>query len=128
MVNKGDFLAQIDPRPYQVALEQAEAQLAKDQAALKNAQVDLAGYRTLVAQNSIARQTLDTQAATVQQDIATLGADQAQVDTQKLNLIYCHMWRRVSGRVGLRRSIPAITCRRATRTGSSSLRNCDRFR
>jgi multidrug efflux system membrane fusion protein len=101
-VKKGDFLAQIDPRPYQVALEQAEAQLAKDQAALKNAQVDLARYRTLVAQNSIARQTLDTQAATVQQDIATIGADQAQVDTQKLNLVYCHIIAPVGGRVGLR--------------------------
>src|SRR5579863_9944258 len=66
IVKKGDFLAQIDPRPYQAALEQAEGQLAKDQAALKNAQVDLARYRTLVSQNSIARQTLDTQAATVQ--------------------------------------------------------------
>src|SRR5271163_445515 len=63
MVAKGDFLAQIDPRPYQVALEQALGQLAKDQAALKDAQLDLARYRTLVAQNSIARQTLDTQAA-----------------------------------------------------------------
>ena len=57
MVNKGDFLAQIDPRPYQVALEQAEGQLAKDQAALENAEVDLTRYQTLVAQNSIARQT-----------------------------------------------------------------------
>ena len=57
MVKKGDFLAQIDPRPYQVALEQAEAQLAKDQALLKNAQVDLQRYKTLVAQNSIAKQT-----------------------------------------------------------------------
>ncbi|TMK27097.1 MAG: efflux RND transporter periplasmic adaptor subunit, partial [Alphaproteobacteria bacterium] len=88
MVNKGDFLAQIDPRPYQVALQQAEAQLAKDQAALKNAQVDLQRYKTLVAQNSIARQTLDTQAATVQQQTAVVQADQAQIDTQKLNLTY----------------------------------------
>src|SRR5579863_5829985 len=68
MVNKGDFLAQIDPRPYQVALEQAEGQLAKDQAALANAEVDLKRYQTLVAQNSVARQTLDTQVATVAQD------------------------------------------------------------
>src|SRR5579863_4360421 len=87
-VNKGDFLAQIDPRPYQVALEQAQGQLAKDQAALANAEVDLKRYQTLVAQNSVARQTLDTQVATVQQDRGTVQADQAQVDTQKLNLIY----------------------------------------
>src|SRR5438477_7136614 len=102
MVNKGDFLAQIDPRPYQVALQQAEAQLAKDQAALKNAQVDLQRYKTLVAQNSIARQTLDTQAATVQQQTAVVQADQAQIDTQKLNLTYCRIVAPTGGRVGLR--------------------------
>jgi multidrug efflux system membrane fusion protein len=102
IVKRGDFLAQIDPRPYQVALEQAQGQLAKDQAALKNAQVDLERYRTLVAQNSIARQTLDTQVALVQQDIGVVQADQAQVDTQKLNLVYCHIIAPVGGRVGLR--------------------------
>ena len=106
MVNKGDFLAQIDPRPYQVALQQAEAQLAKDQAALKNAQVDLQRYKTLVAQNSIARQTLDTQAATVQQQTAVVQADQAQIDTQKLNLTYCRIVAPVTGRVGLRQVDP----------------------
>src|SRR5205823_5218289 len=106
MVNKGDFLAQIDPRPYQVALQQAEAQLAKDQATLKNAQVDLKRYQTLVAQNSIARQTLDTQAATVQQDLAVVQADQAQIDTQKLNLAYCRIVSPVTGRVGLRQIDP----------------------
>ena len=102
VVKKGDFLAQIDPRPYQVALEQAEGQLAKDQAALKNAEIDLNRYKTLVAQNSIARQTADTQAALVQQDRGTVQADQAQVDTQKLNLTYCHIVAPVGGRVGLR--------------------------
>jgi membrane fusion protein, multidrug efflux system len=102
MVNKGDFLAQIDPRPYQVALAQAEAQLAKDQATLKNSQVDLKRYQTLVAQNSIARQTLDTQAATVQQNLAVVQADQAQIDTQKLNLTYCRIVSPITGRVGLR--------------------------
>ncbi|HLY44225.1 MAG TPA: MdtA/MuxA family multidrug efflux RND transporter periplasmic adaptor subunit [Stellaceae bacterium] len=102
LVKKGDFLAQIDPRPYQVALEQAEGQLAKDQAALKNAETDLNRYKTLVAQNSIARQTADTQAALVQQDRGTVQADEAQVDTQKLNLTYCHIVAPVGGRVGLR--------------------------
>ena len=102
IVNKGDFLAQIDPRPYQVALEQAQGQLAKDQAALTNARLDLTRYRTLVAQNSIARQTLDTQVYTVQQDEGTVQADQAQIDTQKLNLAYCHIVAPVTGRVGLR--------------------------
>src|ERR1700720_2120932 len=102
MVNKGDFLAQIDPRPYQVALEQAQAQLAKDQALLKNAQVDLQRYNTLVAQNSIAKQTRDTQVSLVAQDEATVKADQAQIDAQKLNLTYCRIVSPVTGRVGLR--------------------------
>jgi multidrug efflux system membrane fusion protein len=102
MVKKGDFLAQIDPRPYQVALEQAEGQLAKDQALLKNAQVDLARYNTLVAQNSIATQTRDTQVSLVAQDQAALKTDQAQIDAQKLNLVYCHIVSPVTGRVGLR--------------------------
>jgi len=106
LVNKGDFLAQIDPRPYQVALAQAEGQLAKDQALLKNAEIDLARYKTLVAQNSVARQTADTQAALVQQDRGTVQADQAQVDAQKLNLTYCRIVAPVTGRVGLRQVDP----------------------
>src|SRR5438132_3252483 len=102
MVKKGDFLAQIDPRPYQVALEQAEATLAKDQALLKNAQLDLERYNTLVAQNSIARQTRDTQVSLVAQYQATVKSDQAQIDVQKLNLTYCRIVSPVTGRVGLR--------------------------
>lgn len=102
MVKKGDFLAQIDPRPYQVALEQAEGQLAKDQALLKDAQIDLARYNTLVAQNSIATQTRDTQTYLVAQYQAAIKSDQAQVDAQKLNLVYCHIVSPVTGRVGLR--------------------------
>jgi membrane fusion protein, multidrug efflux system len=102
MVTRGDFLAQIDPRPYQVALAQAQGQLAKDQAALADAELDLQRYKTLVAQNSVARQTLDTQVATVAQDKGTVQADQAAVDTQKLNLVYAHIIAPVGGRVGLR--------------------------
>lgn len=106
MVKAGDFLAQIDPRPYQVALEQTEAQLGKDEAALKDAEVNLRRYNTLVAQNSIAVQTRDTQAATVAQDKATVNADRAQIDTQKLNLTYAHIVAPVGGRVGLRQVDP----------------------
>jgi multidrug efflux system membrane fusion protein len=102
MVKKGDFLAQIDPRPYQVALEQGEAQLAKDQALLQNARVDLQRYNTLIAENSIARQTRDTQVSLVAQYEATVKSDQAQIDAQKLNLTYCHIISPVIGRVGLR--------------------------
>src|SRR5215469_6195786 len=106
MVNKGDFLAQIDPRPYQVALEQAEAQLAKDQALLKNARLDLQRYNTLVAQNSIAKQIRDTEVSLVAQYEATVQADQAQIDAQKLNLTYCRIVSPVTGRVGLRQVDP----------------------
>jgi multidrug efflux system membrane fusion protein len=106
MVNKGDFLAQIDPRPYQVALEQAQAQLAKDQALLRNAQLDMQRYNTLVAQNSIAKQTRDTQVSLVAQNEATVKADQAQIDAQKLNLTYCRIVSPVTGRVGLRQVDP----------------------
>lgn len=105
-VKKGDFLAQIDPRPYQVALEQAEGQLAKDQALLSNAQLDLQRYNTLVAQNSIARQTRDTQISLVAQYKAAIVSDKAQIDAQKLNLIYCHIVSPVTGRVGLRQVDP----------------------
>jgi membrane fusion protein, multidrug efflux system len=105
-VKKGDFLAQIDPRPYQVALEQAEGQLAKDQALLKNAQLDLQRYNTLVAQNSIARQTRDTQVSLVAQYQAAIISDKAQIDAQKLNLVYCHIISPVTGRVGLRQVDP----------------------
>jgi multidrug efflux system membrane fusion protein len=85
-----------------VALEQAQAQLGKDQALLKNAQLDLQRYNTLVVQNSIAKQTRDTQVSLVAQDEATVKADQAQIDAQKLNLTYCRIVSPVTGRVGLR--------------------------
>jgi membrane fusion protein, multidrug efflux system len=102
MVAKGDFLGQIDPRPYQVALELTQAQLAKDRALLKNAQLDLQRYDTLVAQNSIAKQIRDTQVSLAAQYEATVRADQAQIDAQKLNLTYCRIVSPVTGRVGLR--------------------------
>jgi multidrug efflux system membrane fusion protein len=102
LVHAGDFLAQIDPRPYQLALAQSEGQLQRDQALLKDAEVNLARYKTLITQDSIARQTLDTQDALVQQYRGTVETDQAQVNTGKLNLVYCHIVAPVTGRVGLR--------------------------
>lgn len=102
MVRRGDFLAQVDPRPYQALLDQNEGNLARDQAILANAQLDLARYQKLNSQDSIARQTVDTAAATVRQDQGTIRSDQAAIDTQKLNLIYCHITSPVDGRVGLR--------------------------
>src|SRR4029079_16193150 len=89
LVKKGDKLIQIDPRPFQVQLEQAEAQLAKDQAALNNARTDLARYQTLLKQNAIPEQQLATQQAAVAQDEATLKAVQSQIDSARLNLVYC---------------------------------------
>lgn len=117
IVNKGDFLAQIDPRPYQVALEQAQGTLAKDQAALADAKTDLVRYEKLVQQNSIATQTLDTQRATVAQDAGQVQVDQAQVDAQKLNLAYCHIIAPVSGRVGLRQVDPGNYIQTSSTTG-----------
>ncbi|MGZ5985083.1 MAG: MdtA/MuxA family multidrug efflux RND transporter periplasmic adaptor subunit [Caulobacteraceae bacterium] len=102
MVKKGDRLAQIDPRPYQVALEQAQGQMARDQAALNQAKVDLKRYQTLLAQNSIAAQQVDTQDALVKQDEGAVKTDQANVDNAKLNLQYTRITAPVSGRVGLR--------------------------
>ncbi|HEY0524169.1 MAG TPA: MdtA/MuxA family multidrug efflux RND transporter periplasmic adaptor subunit [Stellaceae bacterium] len=101
-VQKGDPLAEIDPRPYQLALDQAQGALLRDQALLANAQIDLARYQTLLKQDSIARQQVDTQQALVRQYEGTVRADQAQVDNAKLNLVYCHITSPVSGRVGLR--------------------------
>jgi len=101
-VKRGDMLAQIDPRPYQFALEQAEGQLARDKATLKNAELDLKRYKTLVAQDSIAVQQLDAQEALVRQLTGTVAADQAQVDTARLNLSFCRIVSPIDGRTGLR--------------------------
>jgi multidrug efflux system membrane fusion protein len=102
LVREGDLLAQIDPRPFQVQLLQAEGQLAKDEAALKNARIDLERYQVLMQQDSIPRQQLDTQITTVNQDEAAIQSDQAQVESAKLNLTYCRITAPTSGRVGLR--------------------------
>jgi multidrug efflux system membrane fusion protein len=102
MVKKGDFLAQIDPRPYQAALEQAQGTLAHDQGLLAQAQSDLKRYQTLGRQDSIAQQQLDDQKFLVQQDSGTVQTDQGTVDTAKLNLTYCHIVSPIDGQVGLR--------------------------
>jgi multidrug efflux system membrane fusion protein len=102
MVRAGQVLAELDPRPFQVQLMQAEGQKAKDEAALHNAQVDLQRYQTLYAQDSIAKQQLDTQAATVAQDQATIKSDQAQIESARLNLTYARVTAPTGGRVGLR--------------------------
>src|SRR5579859_5761018 len=100
-VKAGDPLIQIDPRPYQVALEQAEGALARDKALLANARVDLERYQTLFAQDSIAEQQLATQKALVAQDEGNVRTDQGQIDAARLKLTYCHIVSPISGRVGL---------------------------
>ena len=101
-VKKGDPLAEIDARPYELALAQAQGNLVKDQALLRDAQIDLARYQKLVKQDSIAEQQRDTQEYLVHQLEGTVETDKAQVDAAKLNILYCHITAPVSGRVGLR--------------------------
>ena len=101
-VKQGDLLAQIDPRPFEVQLAQAEGQLARDQAFLANARVDLNRYRVLWQQDSVSRQQFDTQESLVRQYEGAVKADQAQVDTAKLQLVYCRISSPIAGRIGLR--------------------------
>ncbi|AIY42779.1 putative Co/Zn/Cd efflux system membrane fusion protein [Collimonas arenae] len=102
IVKEGALLAELDPRPYQVAVTQAEGQLAKDTALLKAAQIDLQRYRTLLAQDSIASQQVDTQAALVKQYEGTVKSDQGSLDSARLQLTYSRITAPISGRLGLR--------------------------
>jgi multidrug efflux system membrane fusion protein len=102
MVKEGDFIAQIDPRPYQAALEQAQGQLAKDNALLAQAQSDFTRYQTLSKQDSIAQQQVSDQQFLVTQDKAAIVGDQAQIDTANLNIAYTRIVAPITGRVGLR--------------------------
>jgi multidrug efflux system membrane fusion protein len=101
-VREGDTLLEIDVRPYQVALDQAEGQLVRDQALLKNAHVDLDRYKVLLAQQAIPEQQYATQEALVTQYEGTIKTDQAAIDSAKLNLVYCHVTAPITGVVGLR--------------------------
>jgi multidrug efflux system membrane fusion protein len=101
-VKKGDLLAEIDPRPFEAALAQVKGQLARDEALLKGAQVDLTRYQGLAAQNAVPHQTLDTQVALVAQDEGTVEADRGQVKAAEVNLQYCRILSPLDGRVGLR--------------------------
>ncbi|SFB09885.1 membrane fusion protein, multidrug efflux system [Collimonas sp. OK607] len=102
VVKAGALLAELDPRPYQVAVTQAEGQLIKDTALLKAAQIDLQRYRTLLAQDSIASQQVDTQAALVKQYEGTVKSDQGALDSARLQLTYSRITAPISGRLGLR--------------------------
>jgi membrane fusion protein, multidrug efflux system len=102
IVKKGDLLAEIDSRPYELALALAQGSLERDKALLATAQLDLKRYQDLAKTNAIPRQQLDTQASLVVQYQGTIISDQAQIDTAKLNITYCHIVAPVNGRVGLR--------------------------
>lgn len=102
IVKAGDLLAELDPRPYQVLVKEAEGQLTRDTALLKAAQIDLQRYRTLLAQDSIASQQVDTQAALVKQYEGTVRSDEGTLDNARLQLTYSRITAPISGRLGLR--------------------------
>jgi multidrug efflux system membrane fusion protein len=121
LVNKGDFLAQIDDRPYQIAKAQAEGQLAHDQGLLAQAKMDLTRYQTLAQQNSIARQQAEDQVFIVQQNEGSVKQDQANVDTQALDIAYCRIVSPITGRVGLRLVDPGNYVQTSGSTGIAVL-------
>jgi len=100
MVHQGDVLAELDPRPFQVQLEQAQGQLIKDQATLKNAKLDLQRYQS--APGSFTQQQIDTQDATILQSQGAVATDQGAIDSANLNLIYCKITAPISGKIGFR--------------------------
>jgi len=102
LVSKGELLAEIDPRPFEIQLTQAEGALARDQAQLENARLDLDRYKDLVKQNLIPKQQLDTQASLVNQFAGAVKADQGQIDSARLQLTYSRITAPFSGRIGLR--------------------------
>ncbi|MCM3869933.1 MAG: MdtA/MuxA family multidrug efflux RND transporter periplasmic adaptor subunit [Pyrinomonadaceae bacterium] len=102
MVHKGDVLVEIDPRPFQALLTQAEGQYARDKALLENANIDLSRYQAAYSKNAIPKQQLDTQVATVHQLEGTVKNDQGLLDNARVQLAYCHITSPISGRVGLR--------------------------
>jgi len=117
IVRAGDLLAEIDPRTYEAQLMQAEGQMARDQALLTNALIDLERYRVLYRQDSVAKQQLDTQEALVRQYEGTVKVDQAAIDTAKLQLTYCRITAPISGRLGLRQVDPGNIVRAGDANG-----------
>jgi membrane fusion protein, multidrug efflux system len=115
-VEKGQSLVEIDPRPYEVQLTQAEGQLVRDKALLDNALIDLQRYETLIKKNAVAEQIYATQKSTVAQDEGNVRTDQGNIDSAKLNLVYCHITAPISGRAGLRLVDPGNLVQAASAT------------
>ena len=109
MVHRGEPLIDIDPRPYEAQLQEYQGQLERDQAVLKQAEIDLARYREAAAQDAVARQTFEDQAQTVEQDRGNVKNDLGQLEYGKVQLSYCHLTSPISGRVGLRLVDPGNT-------------------
>ena len=124
-VKKGQVLAQIDPRPYQATLAQYEGQLAENQALLKSAQLTLERYRRLYAKDSLAKQDLDTQVASVGQYAGAVKADQAQIDAAKLNIVYGRITSPIDGYVGLRLVDPGNLVTSGSTTGIVTVTQTD---
>jgi multidrug efflux system membrane fusion protein len=120
IVNSGDLLAEIDPRPFEAQLTQFEGQLERDQALLDNARLDLKRFQVLVTTDAVPRQQLDTQASLVHQLEGTVKNDQGQIDATKVQLAYCRITSPIAGRVGLRWWTPATSCTRPTPAAWSS--------
>jgi multidrug efflux system membrane fusion protein len=121
MVNEGDLLVQIDPRPYQAALDQAQAKKTQDEATLRNAHLDLARYTTLAQQSFASRQQLDTQQATVDQLTAQVKGDQATVDNAATQLSYTTIKSPLSGKTGFRLVDPGNIVHASDTTGIVSI-------
>jgi len=117
MVSKGAPLVDIDPRPYQAALEQVEGQLAHDQAVLAEARIDLDRYQAALSRNAIAKQQVDDQQQIVLQDEGTVKNDEGQVANAQVNLVYCHITSPIDGRVGLRLVDPGNIVQANSSTG-----------
>lgn len=124
-VREGEEIAEVDTRPYVIAQAQAEGQLLRDQAALDDAELDLKRYRTLLAQDSVASQQVDTQAALVKQDRGVVRTDEANVAGAKLNLIYCHITAPVAGRIGLRAVDPGNYVQTGDTNGVATITKLD---
>jgi multidrug efflux system membrane fusion protein len=117
LVRRGQLLATIDPRPFEVQLKQAEGQMARDRALLENAKLDLERYRVLWKQDAVPKQQLDTQKALVHQYQGVVKLDEGLIQSAKLQLVYCHITAPVSGRVGLQLVDPGNIIRAADPTG-----------
>jgi multidrug efflux system membrane fusion protein len=117
MVQKDDLLAEIDPRPFQVQLAQAEAQMARDVAGLRNARLDYQRYKDLYTQGYVPKQQVDTQDALVRQSEGIVKADQSQIDNAKLQLVYSRITAPITGRVGLRLVDPGNMVRASDNSG-----------